>query len=280
MTAVALHPVSSPTASPLGFLERIRSAEPGFFAFALLMLIAMAPTGFAAFADPREFHGVDIWLKPLKFEFALFVYFATLAFFALFLPKGTTRKRWYRLFAGAVGITAVLEIIWIGGAAALGTASHFNTTSVGIALYSFAGIGATLIASATTVYAVQIARNAETGLPPALKESLVIGLALTLPLTLVSAGTMSQMGSHFIGGSLSDAGGVPLMGWSRDGGDLRVAHFFATHAMHFIPVFGLVSAMLFGPTNRLPVRLFAAAFTAFVLFLFAQALMGRPFLPI
>lgn len=279
MPAIALHPASPPAVSPVSLLGKLRSAEPGFFAFALLMLAAIAPTGFAAFADPREFQGVDIWLKPLKFELALFVYFGTLAFFALFLPKGTSSKRWYRLFTGAVGIAAVLEIIWIGGAAALGTASHFNQTLVGTTLYSFAGIGATLIASATAVYAVQIARNPETGLSPAVKESLVIGLALTLPLTLITAGTMSQMGSHFIGGSMSDAGGVPLMNWSRSGGDLRAAHFFSTHAMHFIPAFGLVSAALFGPANRLAVRLFAAAFTAFVFFLFVQALMGQPFIP-
>ena len=280
MSVIALDPTSPPAISPASFLGKVRNAEPGFFAFALLMLIAMAPTGFAAFADPREFQGVDIWLKPLKFEFALFVYFGTLAFFALFLPKGTTGKRWYRLFSGAVGIAAVLEIIWIGGAAALGTASHFNQTLFGMIVYSFAGIGATLIASATAVYAVQIARNTVTGLSPAVKESLVTGLALTLPLTLISAGTMSQMGTHFIGGAPTDAGGVPLMGWSRDGGDLRAAHFFATHVMHFIPAFGLVSAALFGPTNRWPVRILAVAFTAFVLFLFGQALMGRPFLPL
>ena len=69
------------------------------------------------------------------------------------------------------------------------------------------------------------------------------------------------------------------MGWARDGGDLRVAHFFATHAMHFIPAFGLVSVAVFRPANRLPVWLFAAAFVGFVIFLFVQALRGEPFLP-
>jgi len=116
-------------------------------------------------------------------------------------------------------------------------------------------------------------------LSPAVKEALVLGLALVLPLTLMTAGTMSSMSSHFIGGTPNDAGGSPLTGWSRDGGDLRVAHFFATHAMHFIPLFGMISARLFGLSNRLPVRLFAAAFVIFILFLFVQALMGKPFLP-
>ena len=112
-----------------------------------------------------------------------------------------------------------------------------------------------------------------------MSDAIVIGLALVLPLTLVTAGTMSGLGGHSVGGSGSDAGGLPLMGWVRDGGDLRVAHFFATHAMHFIPAFGLVSTVVFGPANRVPIWLFAAAFVAFVGFLFVQALMGQPFLP-
>jgi hypothetical protein len=95
----------------------------------------------------------------------------------------------------------------------------------------------------------------------------------------MTAGTMSQMGSHFIGGTPSDAGGFPLMGWSRDGGDLRAAHFFATHALHFVPALGLLAAAIFGGESRAPVRLIAAAYAGFVLFLFVQALMGLPFLP-
>jgi hypothetical protein len=279
MSAIEIRPASSQAIAPASLIDQVRALEPRFFAVALLMLAAMAPTGFAAFADQREFLGINVWVKPLKFQPAVFVYFSTLAIFAMFLQQGTTSKRWYRIYAGAVAITAVLEIIWICGAAMLGTASHFNPTPLGDALYSLAGAGATLMISTTSVYAFQIARNSATGLSPAVKESLVIGLALTAPLTLITAGTMSQMGGHFIGGTPTDAGGLPLMGWSRDGGDLRVAHFFSTHAMHFVPAFGLLSAKLIGPSNRLAVRLFAAVFTAFAIFLFVQALMGEPFLP-
>jgi len=279
MSAIVSSSPATSAVSPAGLLAKVRSAEPRFFATAILMLLAMAPTAFAAFADNRELLGVDIWLKPLKFEFALLVYLGMLSVFALFIPAEVKAKTWYLVFTRAVSVGAVLEIVWLAGASAIGVASHFNPTPIGQVLYPLAGLAATLISSASTVYAVQIARNPSTGLSLALKESLVLGLALVLPLTLITAGTMSQMDSHFMGGSPSDAGGFPVMGWSRDGGDLRVAHFFATHALHLVPAFGLVSIALFGRSNVLPVRIFAAAFTAFVLFLFAQALMGMPFLP-
>ena len=100
-----------------------------------------------------------------------------------------------------------------------------------------------------------------------------------MPLTLVTAGTMSQMGGHWVGGAPQDAVGLAVMGWARGGGDLRVAHFFATHAMHILPLLALVSARVFGGRSLMPVRASALLYTGLVAFTFAQALMGRPFLP-
>lgn len=260
-------------------LDLFTRPEPAFAATGLFMLALMAPTLFAALVDERSFQGVNVWIKPLKFEFSLAVWFLTLAFFARWLPEGLRERRWYGIFATAVVVAAVVEIAWIGTAAAMGTASHFNETPLGSAIYPMMGAAAALITSASAVYAYQIARNDQAALPPALKEGLVLGLALTLPLTLLTAGAMSAMGAHWVGGPATDAGSLPLMGWSRQGGDLRVAHFFATHAMHFVPAFALVSASTFGAAERRPVRLFSALFCGLVLFTFAQALLGQPFMP-
>jgi hypothetical protein len=260
------------------FMDSWREAEPRFFAFGMLLAMSIAPTLFARSVDQRTFLGIDVWQKPLKFQFALVVYLLTLAFFARYIAPETRARRWYRVYSGAVVAAIMTEIAWIGGAAMLGTGSHFNQAGAGAVLYPVMGVVAVFLTSATMVYAVLIARNPDTGLPPVLREAVVLGLALVLPLTLVTAGTMSQMGSHLVGGSGSDAGGLALMGWARDGGDLRVAHFFATHSMHIVPLFGLVALTLFEPRNRAPVRLFAAGFTLFVAFTFAQALSGRPFI--
>jgi hypothetical protein len=262
-----------------GLLANLREAEPTFYALAVLNLLAIAPTLLAAYLDSRSQLGIDNWVKPLKFEIALAIYTLTLAFFARFLPVGMIASRRYRIYVAAVAVAIVLEQAWIGGAAMLGTASHFNTGALGQIIYPFMGAAAVLLTSASTVYAAAIARNRSTGLSPAVKEGVVLGLGLVLPLTLVTAGTMSALGGHSIGGSGSDAGGLPLMGWSRDGGDLRVAHFFATHALHFIPAFAFGSVWLLGSERRLPLRLFTLAFVGLVLFTFGQALMGVPFIP-
>ena len=109
------------------------------------------------------------------------------------------------------------------------------------------GVFAVILTSMSLAYGVLIARSDRAPRDPALRLGLVLGLVLTFALTMVFAGTLSQNGSHFVGGSGSDAGGLPLMGWARDGGDLRVAHFFGTHALHAIPLAGFLAGRWLAP---------------------------------
>src|SRR5262249_26054381 len=92
------------------------------------------------------------------------------------------------------------------------------------------------------------------------------------------AGDMAKSGGHFVGSGSTTSPGAPLMGWARDHGDLRVPHFFATHAMHFIPAFGFLAPLPLPPSAASrPAPGFTPAFTAFVAYTFADALMGHPF---
>jgi hypothetical protein len=135
-------------------------------------------------------------------------------------------------------------IIWIGGAACLGIASHFNESSSILAwTYRLMGGLAVLLTSSALVYGILILRNRNSRLDPALKLSVGLGLVLTFALTVPVAGYMANSGGHFVGSSSTHAPGTPLMGWARDRGDLRVAHFFATGAMHFIPAFGFLAVL-------------------------------------
>jgi hypothetical protein len=254
--------------------------EPLFAGAGLVLALLALPTAAALVFDGRLLQGVDIWAKPLKFEIALVIYLLTLSAYARWLPSGTVGRTWYRIYAATVVFAIAYEMAVIVGAAALGTASHFNPSPVGEVLYALMGVLAVHLTGASLVYGVLIARSDRAPRDPALRAGVVLGLVLTFGLTVVIAGYIGQHGSHFVGGSGSDAGGLALMGWARDAGDLRVPHFFATHAMHALPLAGFAAGRWLAPRPALAVTWgAAAAYTAFCVATFAQALAGQPFLP-
>jgi hypothetical protein len=276
-------PVYTPPAvhlDPVWWLGELGRRQPVLAGTGILIGLAAIPMMVGGALDPRLFNGIDVWIKPVKFATAIFLYMLTLAFFAGWVSREEKRKWWFRAAVRVVAASALYEIVYISFQASLAEASHYNhTDTLHIALYAMMGVGATLMVAFSGLLAFLVQRNRALNVAPAIRDSAVIGLGLTFVLTIIVAGTLSAWGSHWIGGVHSDAGGMVLTGWSRDGGDLRVAHLFATHAMHFIPIFGVVSAYIFGAGARRPVWLFSALFTGFVIFLYFQALAGQPFLP-
>ncbi|MFN9968689.1 MAG: hypothetical protein ACK58T_02215, partial [Phycisphaerae bacterium] len=75
-----------PAAPPL--LRAAFRNEPRFAGAAVLLAVTMLPTLVAHAFDDRLVGGVPAWTKPLKFQAALVVYLATLAWFAAWLPRG------------------------------------------------------------------------------------------------------------------------------------------------------------------------------------------------
>jgi hypothetical protein len=258
-------------------LARVWDDAPALSALTLLMALAAVPLLAAFVLDPRQFNAEPMWLKPLKFHLALVVFIGTLAVFARWMPEGLMDSRGWRLFEGAVIACTVAELVWIGGAAAFGVASHFNTTPVWSAIYPVMGIAATLLTSAALVMGIAIARNPGTGLPPALHLAIWLGLVLTFVLTMVAAWPMASGAGHHVGVPVT-GDRLPLMGWSREVGDLRVAHFFATHALHFLPLAGLLALWLPDAAGKTAVWAAGAGWTALVIGTMVQAYAGRPFL--
>jgi hypothetical protein len=73
-----------------------------------------------------------------------------------------------------------------------------------------------------------------------------------------------------------------VLNWSRDGGDLRVAHFFALHAMQILPVMAMLFFWLtpnMSPnTSKQFIWLLAVCYAGFCIYTLMQALSGTPFL--
>lgn len=185
---------------------------------------------------------------------------------------------WFRVYVGIVAFAILAELSWIGGAAALGTASHFNVTSpLWSALYGLMGLFAVILTSPALVFGIAIWRNRATGLPGALHLSVALGLILTFGLTVVVASAMASGSGHLVGLPAPGDTGLPILGWSRSAGDLRVPHFLATHALHGLPLVGLAAALLLSDRPARAVVLLAAlGYTALVMATFARAMAGLP----
>jgi hypothetical protein len=270
---------TAPAPDLRGLTARLWTDAPAFTGLALFLALTTLPVLLALIIDPRQWLGEVVWIKPLKFLIALSLYLVTLAFFARWLPAGMAADRRWRAYTAAVCLAVLAEVIWIGGAAALGTGSHFNISKpLWQILYGLMGLLAALLTSASFVMAVLIHRNPKTGLDPALKLSVVLGLGLTLPLTLIVAFTMAAGMGHHVGVPVTGAR-LPVMGWSREVGDLRVPHFLATHALHAVPLAGWIAARRLPPrAARAAVGLAAVGWVALTVATFAQALAGQPFL--
>ena len=72
--------------------------------------------------------------------------------------------------------------------------------------------------------------------PPAVAWGVRLGL-LTLLAGSLEGVLMVWHGAHTIGAN-DGLSGLPLLNWSRNHGDLRIAHFFALHALQAFPLLG------------------------------------------
>ncbi len=253
--------------------------DPVLVATGILFWLAMLPTGVAYAFDERVFQGVDVWLKPLKFELALGLFALTLAWFMPLAGKGFRRSWAGRYVAWGFALPATFEIVYIAWRASRGEASHFNTsTPVASALYSLMGIGAIILTSTSPLLAWGIARN-RSPIIPAYRLAVVLGLSLTFVLGGLEGLIMSTHGSHAVGAAAAGDAGVPIFGWLRSAGDLRVAHFLGIHVQQILPVFGALAAWLLAARARPVVLGFAILYSGLVVALFVEAMMGRPLLP-
>ena len=142
-------------------------------------------------------------------------------------------------------------------------------------MYSLMGLGATLLVVAPLWMGIRILWHR--GIDSAYVMAVGLGLILTFVLGGGSGGYLGGQGMHWVGGTPSDAGGVPLFHWSRDGGDLRVAHFFGMHAMQVLPIFAwLLPASLSGLAARVLVVCAAAGYGGLTTWTFVQAINGQP----
>ena len=225
--------------SPAAYLDSENNHFNLWWQATFLMVGLFAVTLLLWGIDSRQLDGASVWAKPLKFESSLALYFITLALLAGYLPAKTRLRaswRWATLFAVASG---VIEVIYILLQGARGRASHYNfETPIESAMYGLMGVGAVILVAVSFYLGWLLYREYCEEKRDSFKLAAAFGLMLGSVLTLIIASTMSSGQNHFVGTPVADAWHVPILGWALSGGDLRGPHFFATHLMQFLPLYG------------------------------------------
>ncbi|SDP10596.1 hypothetical protein SAMN05660199_03164 [Klenkia soli] len=257
---------------------------------AAVMAVTAVVTLVLAVVDPVQITGTDGWLKPLKFSISIGIYAVTIAWLLTLLPA--RRQRLGRGLAWVVVAGMVVEMVAIVGAVALGTTSHFNvSTPLHSAVWASMGTAIAAVWLVTLVLAVLLWRASDDAARRlAIRAGLLVGLAGMAVAFLMTSPTPDQLdsfsgiaGAHAVG--VPDGGaGIPLLGWSTVGGDLRVPHFVGMHALQVLPLlaFGLealrarVPALQNAGTRFRIVAVASVGYAVLVVLLTLQALAGIP----
>lgn len=264
-----------------GVLQRLYRQQPVLIAFAAIITAMMLPAFIALLYETRTFNGINVWIKPLKFMSSVAIFLVTMALFYPYLDARDRARRSVRVMVWAIGIIFLLEILYITYRASLAEASHFNRATIRDEVY-YALMGAGILtATAMSGWFGWLMLCAKDKIANAdLRFAIALGLIAGCILGSVTGAYMSSGTGHWVGGLQTDAGGSFLFGWSRTGGDLRVAHFVGLHAMQGIPLIGWLAARYVPTRTRSLVVVSTILFSAVTIAVFVQALAGRPLLPV
>jgi hypothetical protein len=257
---------------------------------AMIVTLLIALVGLAV--DPRVVTNAPAWMKPAKFAASILIYAATLW---VLLPAIADRPVFVRVVSWAVLLGLGLEMALIALQAARGTTSHFNNTTAFDAMV-FRAMGATIMVIwlLTMIVAALFFRRhlAHPALTWGVRLGFIgtiVGMGVAILMTLptpeqqqaAAAGLPTLFnGAHSVG--VADGGpGLPIVGWSTTGGDLRIGHFVGLHALQVVPLVALL-VMRFSP-SWLSARgqaqitgVAGVAWLALTLLLTWQALRGQP----
>jgi hypothetical protein len=236
--------------------------------------------------DTRTVNDINVWIKPNKFNTSLLMQLLTVLWLWQLIEPGKRASRFAVRLMATLAISGLIEIFYIAFQSARGRASHFNNQTAWEAfMYSgVMGTAAVVLVVTTSIagYWIWKHASAEARNHQGLYWGAAMGLFLGGAATLITASALASgqiAGSgHWVGGVRSDIDGLPILGWSTTGGDLRVPHFFATHLIQALPLAGLLADNLLATQAKLFVWLASAVGLALVVLTFLQAARGQPFL--
>ncbi|HEX7904944.1 MAG TPA: hypothetical protein VF487_13800 [Chitinophagaceae bacterium] len=210
--------------------------------------------------------GINAWIKPMKFYFSITIFCWSMGWFMYHLNS----RKGARAYSLMVVIVFIFEMSIITWQAANGRLSHFNISSplYGM-LFNLMGIAITILCIWTAVIGYRFFKQKQFNAPMAYIWGIRLGILLLVIFSFEGA-FMAVKLSHTVGGEQGGPG-LPVVNWSKQYGDLRIAHFFGMHALQLLPLLGY-----FVLKTKQQIIGFAILYFLAVMALFLQAMKGVP----
>jgi hypothetical protein len=212
---------------------------------ALALGLMALPTALALVLDDRMLGHFPVWTKPLKFQLALALQTATLAWALGHMTPAFRRIAMPRALAIGWSAVALYEASYITLQGARGVASHFNRATPweafgGTLMATGAGLLVTVTLWVGVVALWQAWRQRWALMPLAIAAGFILG-------ALLAAWTGSAMGAargYWPQPLVEPVQWMPVTGWVLSQTDLRIAHFIGLHQMQLLPAAAALAAWL------------------------------------
>lgn len=253
--------------------KKAAEKQPSLYYFGWVNLVALTFFLVLYFMDHRLLIGEPVWQKPIKFAISIWIAGWTFAFIFPLHP----RESLFRKLGFWMMVMVAIEMILITLQAARGVRSHYNiATWYDGMIFNIMGMGITVHTVLVGVAAWQFFKMKET---PEIHPGLLWGVRLGLlffVLFSMEGFVMAARMAHTV--KLPDGGpGLPITHWSKQGGDLRIAHFFGLHSLQLLPVLGILWNRLAPKRAALATIASGILYAGFCVFLFVRALDGHLF---
>jgi len=216
--------------------------------------------------EETQILGVNRWLKPFKFYASVGIMVLTMGWLLYYLDSAKKIKR----YSWLIFISMFFENGLIITQAIRNTTSHFNTTSTinGI-IFNLMGMFILLFTITVLLICISFFKQKQFSISQTYVWGIRLGILFFLFFSL-EGGAMLGLLKHTVGGP--DGGpGLPVINWSTQYGDLRIAHFIGIHSLQVLPLFG----NYLSKTKKQTI-IFSAVYFLIASSLFFQAMNGIP----
>jgi hypothetical protein len=250
----------------MNFITELKQRNKPLYWFGLFNLLTGVICLVLMQTDTVQILNVNRWLKPMKFYFSVGLMILSFGWLLHYINDVKKIKRWTWLL--------IISMFFENGLIILqsirGTTSHFNfkTLTDGM-IFNFMGIFILIFTVTCIRICIAFFRQSRFEISEAYVWGIRLGI-LFFVLFSIEGGMMLALMKHTVGGPDGGAG-LPITNWSKNYGDLRIAHFAGIHSLQALPLLGLYVAKTKKQSILLSLVYFVLAAALFI-----QAMKGIP----